>query len=342
MTMEGGPERTGLRAAERDDIMRTARVVVTGGAGFIGSHLVERLVGDGHEVTVLDDFSTGRLEHLERCLHRIAVIEGSITDAGACARVMRGAGHVFHLAARASVEGSLRDPLQSHAVNATGTLQVLLAAHAAGVRRVVYAASSAAYGSAARLPNDEDAAPSPCSPYAVAKLAGEHYMAAFHQTHGMETVSLRFFNVFGPRQDPESPYAAVVPRFVAAALANQAPTIFGDGRQTRDFVFVQNVVDAMIAASGAPREACGRVFNIGGGARVAIDDLWRDVRALAGCDCDAVHAPARAGEVRDSWAALDHAREAFGYAPRVTLREGLRRTVHAAAQQGAAALAAGA
>jgi nucleoside-diphosphate-sugar epimerase len=303
------------------------RYLVTGGAGFIGSHLVEHLVGAGDEVIVLDDFSTGKRENLASVKDRIELIEGTITDAETCARACRGVDFVLHHAALASVSESLRDPVGTHHVNATGTLNLLLAARDAGVKRVVYAASSAAYDSS-DVPKHEWMVARPASPYASSKLAGEHYCRAIFESFGLQTVALRYFNVFGPRQDPRSRYAAVVPNFVAAAQANEGPVIYGDGEQTRDFVFVANVVQANMLACTAPPEACcGEAFNIGCGSRTTINKLWQLIAELAGCAAQPHYVPPRGGEVRDSVASLQRAQRMLGYEPTVTLDDGLRHTL---------------
>ena len=306
------------------------RYVVTGGAGFIGSHLVEHLVRAGDDVTVLDDLSTGKRENLAPWKSSIRFIEGSITDPVACARAISGSNVVLHQAALPSVPRSVADPLGSHAVNATGTLNVLIAARDARVERVVYAASSSAYGDTPELPKHEGMVPRPRSPYATAKLAGEEYCRAFHASYGVPTVSLRYFNVFGPRQDPASAYAAVVPKFIAAALANTAPVIYGDGEQTRDFTYVENVVRANLAACMAPERALGEAFNIGCGDRVSVNALWDRVRALTGARTAPRYEPPRAGDVRDSLASVSRARDCLGWSPTIDLDEGLRRTLAAA------------
>jgi len=305
------------------------RYLVTGGAGFIGSHLVEYLAGEGHEVVVLDDFSTGKRENLDglRGGDRIEIIEGTVVDPATCARACRGVDFVLHQAALASVPRSLRDPAATHHANATGTLNVLLAARDAGVRRVVYAASSSAYGNTTELPKHEGMVPRPLSPYAVSKLAGEQYCRALCASFGIETVALRYFNIFGPRQDPTSQYAAVVPKFITAAQANEGPVIYGDGGQTRDFTFVANAVRANMAACIAPSTACGEVFNVGCGARISVNDLWGRIAALVECSAQPHYVPARAGDVRDSLASLERSRQILGYSPAVSLDEGLRRTV---------------
>ena len=304
------------------------RYVVTGGAGFIGSHLVEHLVGMGEDVVVLDDFSTGKRENIAPWRHSVKLVEGSITDPDICARALNGADYVLHQAALPSVPRSVRDPVASHTVNATGTLNILIAARDAGVKRVVYAASSSAYGNTPELPKHEEMVARPLSPYAVAKLAGEQYCRAFHASFGVPTVALRYFNVFGPRQDPTSQYAAVVPKFIALALAGEAPTIFGDGEQTRDFTFVANVVRANLLACQAAPPAFGEVCNIGCGDRITVNELWTRIRSLVGATVDARHEPSRTGDVRDSLASLARARSLLGYEPVVTLDEGLRVVVN--------------
>jgi nucleoside-diphosphate-sugar epimerase len=303
------------------------RFLVTGAAGFIGSHLVERLLCDGHTVVALDDFSTGRRENLAPFIDRVELIEASITDLDACQRAARNADFVLHQAALGSVPRSVVDPAGTHDVNATGTLNMLIAAREAGVRRFVYAGSSSAYGDTPELPKREDMLARPRSPYAVAKLAGEQYLAAFHTTYGLETITLRYFNVFGPRQDPSSQYAAVIPKFITAALHNEAPTIFGDGEQTRDFTYVTNVVDANLRACEAPSNAAGQVFNIGGGRQMSLNELWRRIRELTGATIDAIFEPARAGDVRDSLASLERTTSLLRLTPSVTVDAGLERTV---------------
>ncbi|HKW49505.1 MAG TPA: SDR family oxidoreductase [Gemmatimonadaceae bacterium] len=304
------------------------RFLVTGGAGFIGSHLVEYLAGEGHEVVVLDDFSTGKRENLDGVHSKIEIIEGTITDLATCTRACRGVDFVFHEAALASVPRSLRDPLATHHVNTTGTLNVLLAARDTGVRRVVYAASSSAYGNTAELPKHETMVAKPLSPYAVSKLTGEQYCRACTASFGVETVALRYFNIFGARQDPNSQYAAVVPKFITAAQASESPVIFGDGEQTRDFTFVANAVRANMLACIAPAQGCcGEVFNVGCGTRISVNELWRRIAALLECDAHPQYVPARSGDVRDSLASLERSHRALGYSPAVSIADGLRRTV---------------
>ncbi len=302
--------------------------LVTGGGGFIGSHLVEVLLAGGARVRVVDDFSTGRRENLRGLKGDLVVVEGDITDPDVCRAAVEGVRIVFHQAALPSVPRSLRDPLRSHEVNATGTLNLLLAARDAGVQRFVYAGSSSAYGDTPSLPKREDQIPNPRSPYAVSKLAGEHYVRVFAGVFGLEGVVLRYFNVFGPRQDPESPYAAVIPKFIRAALDGRPPVIDGDGQQTRDFTYVSNVVYANLLAARAPAErVSGEVFNVGCGDRVSILSLWRMVSRLAGASPEAVHGPPRPGDVRDSLADLARARERMGFEVLVPLEEGVRHTL---------------
>lgn len=305
--------------------------VVTGGAGFIGSHLVEHLMTapGGHRVTVLDNFSTGRRENLAPWLDRIRLVEGSVTDPDACREAIAGADFVLHQAALPSVPRSLKDPVASHEANATGTLNVLIAARDARVKRVVYAASSSAYGNTAELPKREDMLPRPLSPYAAAKYAGEQYCRAFNASFGLGTIALRYFNVFGPRQDPTSQYAAVIPKFIVCAESGEAPTIFGDGEQTRDFTYVANVVRANLLACDAPQAALGEPYNVGCGERVSVNMLWHRIRDMLGSSVEPRYEPTRTGDVRDSLASLERTHTMLGYTPVVALDEGLRKTVGA-------------
>ncbi|RMG35533.1 MAG: SDR family oxidoreductase [Planctomycetota bacterium] len=300
--------------------------LVTGGAGFIGSHIVERLVEDGHPVRVLDNLSTGRLENLRDVVDDVEFIEGDITDASTVARAMRGVDVVFHQAALASVPRSVERPLDTHHACVTGTVNVLDAARRAGVRRVVYAASSSAYGNQPQLPKHEGQLPEVLSPYAAAKLAGELYCQAFARCYSLETVCLRYFNVFGPRQDPNSPYAAVIPLFVSALLDGRRPTIFGDGKQSRDFTFVANVVTANLLAADAPNVS-GRVYNVACGHSLSVLELLQKICDLLGVPCDPEFAPPRPGDVRDSWADIRAAARDLRYAPIVDFDTGLKQTV---------------
>ena len=305
--------------------------LVTGGAGFIGSHLVEELVRRGRPVRVFDDFSTGLRSNLTHLVSSAEVIEGSLTDPAAVARAMTRVGVVYHLGALASVARSVESPLVTHAACATGTLHVLDAARRAGVRRVVYAASSSAYGGAGgNQPADggqtEGQLPAAKSPYAAAKLAGEFYMQAFAAAYGIETVRLRFFNIFGPRQRSDSPYSGVIALFVAAMARGEAPIVHGDGRQARDFTYVANAVQALTKAAEAP-EVSGNVYNVGTGRSVSVLDLIAALNRVLGTDLEPAFGPSRTGDVRFSRADVRRTREDLGYDPAVSFEEGLRKTV---------------
>ena len=310
------------------------RYLVTGGAGFIGSHIVEGLLGRGEQIVILDDFSTGRRENFESALRsRPAaapdpeMIEGDIRDVAAVLKAMRGVTHVLHQAALPSVQRSVEDPVSSHEVNATGTLNLLVAARDAGVLRFVYASSSSAYGDSPALPKVETMTPAPLSPYAVSKLTGEYYCRIFHSLYGLETVSLRYFNVFGPRQDPNSQYAAVIPNFIAAAISGKPPTIHGDGLQSRDFTYIENAVEANLKACEAPSSAAGRAFNIACGTKTTLLDVIRVLEGAMGKSIRPIHGPPRQGDVKNSLADIGEARQYLGYEPRIDLEEGLRRTL---------------
>jgi len=300
--------------------------LVTGGGGFIGSHLVEALVERGHPVRVLDDFSTGLRDNLTHIQPQPEIIEGDLADATAVSRAAAGAKVVFHLGAVASVQRSIEDPAFSHRVCATGTVHVLDAARRAGARRVVYAASSSAYGIPAGEVQSEDDPARPLSPYAAAKLAGEAYAQAFAASYGLETVSLRFFNIFGPRQRADSPYSGVIAIFAAAMQAGRAPTVHGDGRQTRDFTYVANVVQALLKAAAVPGIS-GKTYNVGTGRGVSILDLVAVLNRLLGTNLPPQHAPPRVGDVRDSRADIRRARAELGYEPTVPFEEGLEHTL---------------
>jgi len=303
-----------------------ATYVVTGGAGFIGSHLVERLVRDGHRVRVVDNLITGRRENLAHLDGGFEFHEVSITDQKALAPIFAGVDTVFHQAALPSVPRSVDDPLTTNEYSVTGTLNVLLAARDAGVRRVVYAASSSAYGDIEGEFKVETMPPRPLSPYGVAKLAGEYYCQAFTEVYGLETVSLRYFNVFGPRQDPTSQYAAVIPLFITAMLDGKAPVIYGDGQQSRDFTYIDNVVHGNLLAAQAPG-AAGQVMNLATGGRVTLLELVDKINRLLGTDFTPVHAPERKGDIKHSRAAIDKARDLLDYQPIVDFDTGLARTL---------------
>jgi UDP-glucose 4-epimerase len=301
--------------------------LVTGGAGFIGSHLVDSLVRDGRPVRVLDDLSTGHRDNLSGHGSKIELVEGSITDPAAVAKAVRGVGTIFHLGALASVARSVDAPLASHAACATGTVTLLDAARQAAVRRVVYAASSSAYGGySTQEGQTEDLLPNALSPYAAAKLAGEYYMQAFAATYGIETVRLRFFNIFGPRQRADSPYSGVIALFVAAMEKGQVPVVHGDGLQSRDFTYVANCVQA-IRKAGEASGVSGRVFNVGTGSSVTVLDLVAVLNKLMGKSIQARHAEPRSGDVRYSQADITRTRRDLGYEPTVPFEDGLAKTL---------------
>jgi UDP-glucose 4-epimerase len=302
--------------------------LVTGGAGFIGSHIAERLWRDGNRVRVLDNFSDGKRENLAFAGRgdRLEVIEGDITDLAATTRACEGAEVVFHEAAMRSVPRSVDDPLGAARNNVTGTLNVLVAAQRARVKRVVYASSSSVYGDRPDLPKREEQAPAPISPYAVSKLAAEHFCSVWSRLYGVETVSLRYFNVFGPRQDPASQYAAVIPKFIRAALDRRPLEVHGDGEQSRDFSYIDNVVEANLLAARAP-DAAGEVFNAACGSRVSLLEIIELLEKILGCALERYHTPPRAGDVRHTQADIRKAEQLLGYVPSVGFEEGLRRTV---------------
>ena len=299
--------------------------LVTGGAGFIGSHMVEALRARGERVRVADSLVTGKRENLAH-LDGVELLEGDLADPAFARQAVDGVEYVLHQAAIPSVPRSVDDPLTSNRANVDATLSVLVAARDAGVRRVVYAGSSSAYGNAAALPKREDMPTAPLSPYALQKLVGEQYMQMFTTLYGLETVTIRYFNVFGPRQDPSSPYSGVIALFVSRLLAGQPATITGDGEQTRDFTYVDNVVDGVLRAAKAPGVS-GRVINVATGTRVSINHLYKTLQQLLGSNLDPVYAEARAGDVRDSLADITVARQLLGYEPGISFEEGLRRTV---------------
>ncbi|MBI5579324.1 MAG: SDR family oxidoreductase [Deltaproteobacteria bacterium] len=300
--------------------------LVTGGAGFIGSHLVEKLVAGGCRVTVLDDLSSGHASNLEAVAGGITFMRGSICDRETVAKAAAGCEVVFHLAAVVSVPKTVDDPLGSAAVNETGSLNVLEAARGARSQRVVFASSSAVYGDDPGLPKREDMPPKPLTPYGVQKLAVEYYLRVYNSLYGLEAVSLRFFNVFGPRQDPSSPYSGVISIFMNKALTGERPAIYGDGRQSRDFVFVEDVVQALISAAKSS-SAPGKAFNVGTGKSLTISGLWEVIAALSGSGVKPAIQPPRPGDIPHSLSAIDSAAADLGYVPRVSLESGLGLTL---------------
>ncbi len=303
--------------------------LITGGAGFIGSHIAQALLREGNEVRIADDLSTGRRENLAAVGPRAEFLEGDLADADFARRAVEGAEYVLHQAALPSVPRSVADPAASNRANIDATLNLLVAARDQGVRRFVFASSSSVYGDSETLPKRESETGTPLSPYAITKLTGELYARVFHRLYGLPTVALRYFNVFGPRQDPTSAYAAVVPRFIRWAKAGESPRIFGDGGQTRDFTYVDNVVQANLAACRAGEEAFGKAFNIACGERISILELADSICALCGVECSPIFEPPRPGDVRHSLADISRAVALLGYEPSVGVREGLARTVEA-------------
>ena len=302
------------------------KILVTGGAGFIGSHLTEALVKQGHRVRVLDDFSSGKLENLAAVRGDVELRRGDCADLATTRRAVRGVEAVFHEAAVPSVARSVKDPALAHRTGATATLNVLLAARDAGVRRVIYAGSSSVYGDTKELKKRETLRPRPLSPYAVSKLAGEEYLRVFAELYGLETLTVRYFNVFGPRQDPGSPYSGVISLFTTALLRGRTPVIYGNGRQSRDFTYVENVVRGNLLALRA-KGALGQAVNLATGHRVTLLDLLSELGRITGRPTRAEHRPARTGDVRHSLADIGLARRMLGYRPGVSFAEGLRRTV---------------
>jgi nucleoside-diphosphate-sugar epimerase len=302
------------------------RYLVTGGAGFIGSNTVDELVRRGHSVVVLDDLSSGKEENLAEVRSKITFMKGSITDLEAVQKAMHQADYVLHLAARTSVPRSVKDPIETNRINVDGTLNVLVAARDNKVKRVVYAASSSAYGETPTLPKTESMQPVPISPYGVAKYVGELYGQTFGRCYGLENVSLRYFNIFGPRQDPGSPYSGVLSRFAAAVLDDTQPLIYGDGEQTRDFTFVENAVQANLLAFEAP-SASGNVYNVGTGFAISLNKIVELLRGISGKKIEPKHDPPREGDIRDSLADIRRAKHDLGYEPAVMFEEGLRRTL---------------
>lgn len=301
------------------------RYLVTGGAGFIGSNTVDELVRRGHGVVVLDDLSSGKEDNLADVRSKITFMKGSITDIEVVQKAMVQADYVIHLAARTSVPRSVKDPVDTNRINVDGTLNVLIAARDNKVKRVVFAASSSAYGDTPTLPKSEDMQPVPISPYGVSKYVGELYAQTFGRCYGLENVCLRYFNIFGPRQDPDSPYSGVLSRFSTAFLDSTPPVVFGDGEQTRDFTYVENAVQANILACEAP-SASGRTFNIGTGYAVSLNQVLQLLQKTSGKKLETKYEPARDGDIRDSLADIRLAKEFLGYEPAVLFEEGLDRT----------------
>jgi nucleoside-diphosphate-sugar epimerase len=309
--------------------------LVTGGAGFIGSHLTEELVRRGQRVRVVDSLITGKRRNLDR-IPGVEFLEGDLADLATCARAVEGIDYVLHQAAIPSVPRSVQDPLTSNRANIDGSLNILVAARDAGVRRLVYAGSSSAYGNTPTLPKREDMPTNPLSPYALQKLVAEQYCQMFTRLYGFETVTIRYFNVFGPRQDPGSPYSGVISLFSTAVLEKRQPTIYGDGEQTRDFTYVANVVDGVLRACEAPK-AAGEVINVATGHRISLNDLLATLNRIAGTDVRPIYAEPRVGDVRDSLADITKAKHLLGYTPIVGLEDGLRKTLEWARTERAAA-----
>lgn len=302
------------------------RYLVTGGAGFIGSNTVDELVRRGDSVVVLDDLSSGREENLAEVRNKITFIKGSVTDLEVVRKAMHEAEFVLHLAARTSVPRSVKDPIETNKINIDGTLNVLVAAKELKVKRVVFAASSSAYGETPILPKVETMQPQPISPYGVTKFVGELYSQAFGRCYGLENLSLRYFNIFGPRQDASSPYSGVLAKFCSAFLEDSPPVVFGDGEQTRDFTYVENAVQANLRACAAPNVS-GRVFNVGCGARVSLNDVLRVLGKITGKTLEVKYEPPRDGDIRDSQADISQARALLGYDPQIGFEDGLSRTL---------------
>lgn len=302
------------------------RLLITGGAGFIGSHIAEALVAAGCEVRVIDNLASGYLENLAHLGDRVTFIKGDIRDADALARAAEGCDVIFHEAAVVSVTRTVEAPVETAAVNDMGTLQVLDTARRTGVRRVVLASSSAVYGDDPAMPKREDMRPKPMSPYAVQKLTGEYYARLYHELYGLETVCLRYFNVYGPRQDPSSPYSGVISIFMTRAFSGEPPVVYGDGEQCRDFVFVKDVVQANLLAGNLP-DISGEVFNVGTGKAMTVNGLWRSIAQRAGIDIAPVSAPPRAGDIRESLSSIDRAQAILGFRPAYDFERGIASTM---------------
>lgn len=304
-----------------------AKYLITGGAGFIGSHISEELIKRDHEVRIIDNFLTGKKENIASLLDKIELIEGDIKDLETCQRALEGVDFVLHQAALPSVPRSIKDPLATNENNIRGTLNVLLASREAKVKKVVFASSSSVYGDDTHLPKIEGRQGSPLSPYALSKLVGEHYCRIFSQIYGLSTVFLRYFNIFGPRQDPFSQYAAVIPNFITKMLKGEKPIIFGDGEQSRDFTFVSNVVEANILASKA-QDVSGEAFNIACGERTTVNSLANTINEVLNKNIDPVHDEPRPGDVKNSYAEISKARKMLKYEPLVPFNEGLKKTIN--------------
>jgi UDP-glucose 4-epimerase len=302
------------------------KYIITGGAGFIGSHIVEELAQQQQEVVIFDNLFSGKMENIQPFLKKknVTFVQGTITDLSVLKKVFEGADGIFHEGAIASVPRSIANPLATNEANITGTLNVLIAARDCGVRKVLFASSSSVYGNTPTLPKREDMTPNPLSPYAVSKLTGEYYMKVFSEVYGLKTLSLRYFNVFGPRQDPKSEYAAVIPRFITKIIRHESPTIYGDGGQTRDFTYVKDVVEANRRAMESDAEG---VFNVAYCKRIDLNELAYQIMEITGITVPLVYEPPRTGDVRDSLADIKRAQEAFGYAPEYTVKTGLKETI---------------
>ncbi|NWF93003.1 MAG: SDR family oxidoreductase [Syntrophaceae bacterium] len=305
-----------------------SNVLVTGGAGFIGSNLTEALLKQGHRVRVLDNFLTGKKENLrfDHNYSSLEIVEGDIRDLAVCQKSMKGVEYVFHQAALPSVQRSVEDPLTSNSINVVGTLNILLAARDAGVKRLIYASSSSVYGDTPTLPKREEMPPNPLSPYALQKYVGEQYCKLFFRLYGLETISLRYFNIFGPRQDPKSIYSAVIPRFIDALLEGRSPVIFGDGEQSRDFTYIENVVQANLLAMSA-NHLNGEAINIACGRRTSLNQLLEILKGITGSRVSATHQEPRKGDVRHSLADIEKGKQVLHYEPRVGIEAGLEKTV---------------
>ncbi len=306
----------------------STRFLITGGAGFIGAHIVKRLVGEGAVVRVVDNLSTGQVARLETLRCSIEYVEADLADNLVSDEVVKDVDYVLHQAAIPSVQRSVRDPIGTNRANVTATLNLLESCRKAKVRRFVYAASSSAYGDTEVLPKSEEMPPNPLSPYALQKLAGEHYCKLYYSLYGLETVCLRYFNVFGPGQDPHSEYSAVIPKFISKLLINELITVYGDGEQSRDFTYVENVVDANLLALQATK-ACGKVLNVGCGERITLNTLIQLLEEIVGVKAKVSYSASKPGDVRHSLADINLARRLLEYEPKVMVKEGLRRTVEA-------------